>query len=36
MHVPLFVARYWILYFQEVQLTEEPVQARPFASECCK
>lgn len=32
----LFAIRYWILYFQKIQLTEEPVQTRPYTPECCK
>lgn len=32
----LFAIRYWILYFQKIQLTEEPVQTRPYTSKCCK
>lgn len=32
----LFAIRHWILYFQKVQLTEEPVQTKPFTSKCCK
>ena len=28
--------RYWILYFQEIELTEEPVQTRPDTSKCCQ
>ena len=35
-NICLFAVRYWILYFQKIQLTEEPVQTGPFTSECCK
>jgi len=35
-NVCLLATRYWILYFQEVQLAEEPVQTRPDTSKCCK
>lgn len=32
----VFAIRCWILYFQKIQLTEEPVQTRPYTSKCCK
>lgn len=35
-NVFIFATRYWIFYFQKIQLTEEPVQTRPFASKCRK
>lgn len=35
-HLSLFFIRCWILYFQKIQFTEEPVQTRPFTSQRSK
>ena len=35
-NICLFATRYWILCLQKIQLTEEPVQTRPYTSKCRK